>query len=199
MSKSDTGTPDIAPANPSRTTRVLTVVVGLIALAAIATSAWVYADTQRDLSRVATDIAQIRLSLQLFSQQRPGDIALPASDAVQDLSNRLAILEQDWRGQAPAPAAAIPDTATATPTGPATDCIPQGTRFLVAAGDSYPICGTPAVVAVTAVDKTYVSFTDGTIVTLGGNAILKGTSCTLAVVSSNADGMDGYAELRVGC
>lgn len=180
--------------------RVFTFVVGLVGVAAIATSAWVYTETQRDLNRVASDIAQIRLSLQLFGQQRPGDIAVPASDAVQDLNNRLSILEQSWRDQGSAPAAlpATPDAAAAT-TGPATDCIPQGTRFLVASGDSYPICGTPAVVEVTAVDSTYVSFTDGTIITLGGNAILKGTKCTLAVVSSGADGMTGYAELRVGC
>ncbi|MDB5531472.1 MAG: hypothetical protein JWR51_4575 [Devosia sp.] len=178
--------------------------VGLVAVAAIAASAWVYADTQRDLNRVATDIAQIRISLQLFGQQqRPDDIAVPASDTLQDLSNRLAILEQNWRGQAPASGtAALPAAtpgATTASTGPETDCIPQGKRFLVANGDSYPICGTTAVVAVTEVAATYVSFTDGTIITAGGNAILKGTQCTLAVVSSGADGMTGYAELRVGC
>jgi hypothetical protein len=177
--------------------------VGLAAVAAIAASAWVYAETQRDLNRVATDIAQIRLSLQLFGQQRPGDIAVPASDTLQDLSNRLAILEENWRGQAPAGGtAALPATAgatTAATTGPQTDCIPQGKRFLVASGDSYPICGTPAVVDVTEVAATYVSFKDGTIITAGGNAILTGTQCTLAVVSSGADGMTGYAELRVAC
>jgi HAMP domain-containing protein len=183
--------------------RLFIFAVGLVAVAAIAASAWVYAETQRDLNRVATDIAQIRLSLQLFGQQqRPGDIAVPASDTVQDLSNRLGILEQNWRGQTTASGTAalpaVPGAATAS-TGPQTDCIPQGKRFLVANGDSYPICGTTAVVAVTEVAATYVSFTDGTIITAGGNAMLKGTQCTLAVVSSGADGMTGYAELRVGC
>ena len=202
VSKSDIGVPDIAPAKPARSARLLVFAVGLVAVAAIATSAWVYAETQRDLNRVASDIAQIRLSLQLFGQQqRSGDIAVPASDTVQDLSNRLAILEQNWRGQASASGTAAPaaSEATAASTGPQTDCIPQGKRFLVANGDSYPICGTPAVVAVTEVAATYVSFTDGTIITAGGNAMLKGTQCTLAVVSSGADGMTGYAELRVGC
>ncbi len=199
VTKSDIDGPEGRPAKPSPWTRIFIFTVGLVAVAAIAASAWVYSETQRDLNRVATDIAQIRLSLQLFSQQRPGDIAVPTSDTLQDLGNRLAILEQNWRGQPPAAApSATPDAATAT-TGPQTDCIPQGTRFLVASGDSYAICGTPAVVEVTAVAATYVSFTDGTIVTAGGNAILKGTQCTLAVVSSGADGMTGYAELRVGC
>ena len=196
----DAQKPDLAVPVPPAAARppLFTFLVGLLAVGAIAASAWVYADTQRDLNRVATDIAQIRLSLQLFGQQRPGDIAVPATDALQSLSNRLAILEQSWRdttqGATTAPAA--PATAT---TGPETDCMPQGTRFLVAAGDTYPICSTPAVVAVSAVDNTFVSFTDGTIIALGGTAILKGTNCTLSVVSSGADGMTGYAELRVGC
>lgn len=184
---------------PARGQQLFTFLVGLLAVFAIASSAWVYSETQRNLGRVATDIAQIRLSLQLFGEQRPGDIAVPASDALQDLSNRLAILEQSWRDNPQGAAAAPAAPAATAATGPQTDCIPQGTRFLVAAGDSYPICGLPTVVNVSAVDATYVSFTDGTIVTLGGNAILKGTQCTLAVVSSGADGMTGYAELRVGC
>lgn len=203
VSKSDIGAPEIRSAKPSQSMRLFIFAVGLVAVAAIAASAWVYAETQRDLNRVATDIAQIRLSLQLFGQQqRPGDIAVPASDTVQDLSNRLAILEQNWRSQTTASGtAALPAVpgAAAVSTGPQTDCIPQGKRFLVANGDSYPICGTQAVVAVTEVAATYVSFTDGTIITAGGNAMLKGTQCTLAVVSSGADGMTGYAELRVGC
>ncbi|HTN60344.1 MAG TPA: hypothetical protein VL147_02170 [Devosia sp.] len=194
--KTESGGSEPRPARRSGAT--LTFVVGLVAVAAIAISAWVYTQTQRDLNRVATDIAQIRLSLQLFGQQRPGDIAVPASDTLQDLSNRIGILEQDWRSQS-AGAAAQPAATAAATTGPQTDCIPQGTRFLVASGDSYAICGTPAVVAVTEVAASYVSFTDGTIITAGGNAILTGTQCTLAVVSSGADGMTGYAELRVGC
>ena len=206
VSKSDTGAPERpAPtARPAKTGLLATLFtfgVGLIAVIAIAAAAWVYSDTQRDLNRVATDIAQIRLSLQLFGQQRPGDMALPASDRLQDLSNRLAILEQNWRGQAATTGTATPPAApAATATaGAQTDCIPQGTRFLVASGDSYPICGTSAVVAVTEVGASYVTFTDGLIITAGGNAILTGTKCTLAVVSSGADGMTGYAELRVGC
>ncbi|HTM77459.1 MAG TPA: hypothetical protein VL133_07515 [Devosia sp.] len=194
--KAEPGVPETRPARRAGTALIF--VVGLVAVAAIAVSAWVYTETQRDLNRVASDIAQIRLSLQLFGQQRPGDIAVPASDAVQDLSNRLSILEQAWRAETPATGDAAQPAATAS-TGPQTDCIPQGTRFLVASGDSYAICGTPAVVAVSEVAASYVSFTDGTIITAGGNAFLTGTKCTLAVVSSGADGMTGYAELRVGC
>jgi hypothetical protein len=201
VSKSDTGAPE-QPARPARLPVIFTFGVGLIAVIAIAAAGWVYTDTQRDLNRVATDIAQIRLSLQLFGQQRSGDIAVPASDRLQDLSNRLAILEQNWRSETSGTAAlpVVPGTATATaPAGAQTDCIPQGTRFLVASGDNYPICDSTAVVDVAEVGTSYVTFRDGTIVTAGGNGVLKGTQCTVAVVSSGADGMTGYAELRVGC
>ena len=203
VSKSDIGAPE-RPAKPARLPTIFTFGVGLIAVIAIAAAGWVYTDTQRDLNRVATDIAQIRLSLQLFGQQRSGDIAVPASDRLQDLSNRLAILEQNWRSGAPANGTAalpaVPGTTAATaPAGPKTDCIPQGTRFLVASGDNYPICDSTAVVDIAEVGASYVTFSDGTIVTAGGNGVLKGTQCTVAVVSSGADGMTGYAELRVGC
>ncbi|KKB85290.1 hypothetical protein VW29_07005 [Devosia limi DSM 17137] len=204
MSKSAPGAHDPSPetAPASRTTlapRLLSFAVGLAAIGAIAASTWVYVATQRDIVRMSTDIAQIRLSLELFGRQQPGGGA-PAPSLDQrllDLSNRLAILEDSWRNQ---PAAALPAIGTgATSAGPTSDCMPAGTRFLVASGDEYPICGTTGIIAVTSVNPGYVVFQDGTTIANGGNAGLKGTACTLAVVSSSADGMDGYAELRVSC
>lgn len=211
VSKSDIGEHELlrgtAPAKTNLMPRLLTFAVGLAAIGAIAATTWVYVETQRDIVRMSTDIAQIRLSLELFGRQQPASGAPSAAAApldgstanqLLDLSNRLAILEESWRNQPPA-TAALPATGATSPGGPLTDCMPPGTRFLVSSGDEYPICGTPGVIAVTSVNAGYVVFQDGTTIANGGNAGLKGTTCTLAVVSSNADGMDGYAELRVSC
>ena len=210
--KSDIGEHEPGPVRQPLIGRLFLFVVGLVAVAAIAASAWVYTETQREIVRMSNDIAQIRVSLELYSRQQapaaaPAGAAAPANDQLLNLSNRLAILEESWRNQAPAPAnnAQVPplpgETAApgATATGPQTDCMPEGTRFLVSSGDNYPVCGTPAVIDVATVDNSFVTLKDGTIIPPGGNAILKGTLCTVAVMSSGADGMTGYAELRVTC
>lgn len=187
---------------------LLSFVAGLVAVGAIAAAAWVYADTQRDLRRLSTEMAQIRVSLELFNQQlaTPGTAAAPAGDALLDLGNRLAILEESWRNQsaaAPAPGTLppLPGSAAAPAAAAASgdDCMPPGTRFLVTGGDNYPICGSGAEVNISAVEAGYVALADGTTIPNGGNALLRGTTCTVAVVSSGADGMTGYAELRVSC
>ena len=192
--------------------RLLSFVAGLVAVGAIAACAWVYTDTQRDLRRLSTDMAQIRVSLELFNQQLASAApaaAAPADDQLLELSNRLAILEESWRNQSPAAPAAVPPgtlppipeqaggTAAAAASGG--DCMPSGTRFLVTGGDNYPVCGNGAEVNVAAVEAGYVALADGTTIPNGGNALLRGTTCTVAVVSSGADGMTGYAELRVTC
>ena len=201
------------PPAPRRRRRIggqqlLSFVAGLVAVGAIAASAWIYTDTQRDIRRVSTEMAQIRLSLELFNQQRPSAapaVEAPASDALLDLSNRLAILEESWRAKsaaAPAPGTlpALPaQAATPQTTASGDDCMPPGTRFLVTGGDNYPVCGNGAEVNVSAVEAGYVALVDGTTIPNGGNALLRGTKCMVAVVSSGADGMTGYAELRVTC
>lgn len=211
VSKSDIGPADEPEAQRAPLTgrRAILIGVVVVAVAAVAATAWIYADTRRELVRLATDVAQIRVSLDLYGRQAGTAAAVAASaspsDEILELKNRLAILEQAWRGQSAAGASlpalsgqtpAAPATATS---GPLTDCIPPSTRFLVTNGDSYPICGTKGVVDVALVDTGNVSFGDGTIIPAGGNAILKGTSCTLAVISAGADGMTGYAELRASC
>jgi hypothetical protein len=122
----------------------LSLLVGLVGIAALAASAWVYASTQRDILRLSTEMAQLRLSLDLYMQQGGGAAAASTGgDMLLDLSNRLAILEENWRG-GPASAAPVPaSTPAALPATPATgeagatggDCLPPGTRFMVAAGD----------------------------------------------------------------
>ena len=207
--------PEVAAPNEAKAPRrvglsnVLSFVVGLVGVAALGASAWVYAETQRDIGRMNTDIAQFRLSLELFGRQHPA--TAPTSDAtpsagsgesLQDLSNRLAILEQSWRSAPPATGAvslpATPATANATPQTDG-DCLPTGTRFLVTSGDNYPVCGTTGAVAIGAVDNGFISLADGTVIAAGGMIALPGTKCMIGVVSAGADGMAGYAEIRVNC
>ena len=95
---------------------ILAFVVGLVGVAAIGANAWTYSETQRDLSRLSTDIAQIKLSLALFGQQQavqPAAVEPAPSDntALTDITNRLDILEQNWR-TGTADAASTPGPAT---------------------------------------------------------------------------------------
>jgi hypothetical protein len=191
------------PAAPRPPGRKFTFFVGLLAVGAIAASAWVYTDTQRDIRRVANDIAQIKLSLELFGRQRDLTGETAGTEALQALENRLAILEESWRNAPPSPDATSQPAIAATPADaaadPQTDCIPGGTRFLVTAGDTYPVCGTSGVVEVLSVGPLEVTLADGTAIAMGGSAVLPGTSCTVAVLSAGGEGLSGYGELRVNC
>ena len=193
---------------PPPWTRIVGLVAASIGVASLAATAFVYADMQRDILRLSTDIAQLRLSLDLYAQ-RDTATAPAATDSagLTDLSNRLAILEESWRSGAASSAATAPATLPALPgeAGAAAvnagdgDCLPTGTRFLVAAGDSYPVCGSTGVVDVAAVDNGFISLRDGTVVAAGGTTGLPNSACMIGVVSSGADGMTGYAEIRVTC
>jgi HAMP domain-containing protein len=176
---------------------IASITVGLVGVAALAATAWSYADTQRELTRLSTDIAQIKLSLELFGQQAGTSTA---STELSDIANRLAILEQEWR-DAPAPAAAatVPTPTAATPAESAGDCMPTGTRFLVAAGDSYPICGSPATIEVAAVDNGFITLGNGAVIAAGASIALPGTGCMVSLFSAGTEGMSDYAELRVTC
>ncbi|MET3928062.1 hypothetical protein [Devosia sp. 2618] len=184
-------------------TTVLSFVAGLVGVAAIGASAWVYAQTQRDIVRISTDIAQIRLSLELFGRQQ-GTPSTTDTAALQDLSNRLSVLEESWR-EAPAaatsslPAIAAPEAAPTSAAASQGDCMPQGTRFLISAGDAYPICGVAASIEMAAVDNGFVTLQDGTVIAAGGTIAMPGTSCMLGVVSAGENGMTGFAEIRVTC
>lgn len=181
----------------------------VIGLASLAASAWIYTDMRREMLRVSTEIAQLRLSLDLYvqrgAQTTPAPVAAQAPDtaALSALENRLAILEQNWRGVAAA-AEAVP-TAVPAASGPAAstesdgDCLPSGMRLLVAAGDSYPVCGTETTIEVMNVNNGYISLTDGTTVPSGGTVPLPGTACMIAVTSGGDEATTGFAEIRVTC
>ncbi|ODT81943.1 MAG: hypothetical protein ABS76_08845 [Pelagibacterium sp. SCN 64-44] len=190
---------------PARSRRLLPALVaglGVIGLAGLAGAFWMQAETQREMTRLATDVAQLRLSLELYARPQ-GAPSGTDSAALQDLANRLAILEENWRS---APAA-TPPAASAAPSGAPSaaasasggDCLPTGTRFLVAAGDTYPICGTTGAVAIGSVDNGFLSLADGTVIASGGALALPAIGCTLAVVSAGENGMTGYGEIRVTC
>ncbi|HVY51672.1 MAG TPA: hypothetical protein VHA07_08970 [Devosia sp.] len=93
-----------------------------------------------------------------------------------------------------APPSGIPAAIAAD--GPTTDCIPLGTRFMAAAGDSFPICKTRMVVKVAAVSDGLASINGAGEVAQGGTGKLQ-QGCIVAVFS--ADVTSGYAEMRVSC
>ncbi|MBS3850047.1 hypothetical protein KD146_15200 [Devosia sp. BSSL-BM10] len=184
---------------------LVSMAVGVIGLAALGASAWVYAETQRDIRRVSTDIAQIRVSLELFGrQQGAGSSAASDDGALLDLSNRLAVLEAEQRmGGAATALSSLPGLPSATAETPTIatggDCLPVGMRFMVSAGDVYPVCGTSGTVGIAAVDDGYITLSDGTIIARGGTVGLPNTQCMLGVVPSDGGGVSDYAEIRVVC
>ena len=187
---------------------ILSFVVGLVGIAALGATAWVYAETQREVVRISTDIAQIRVSLDLYGQRSGAAPVAAGGDSLLDLSNRLAILEQSWRGAASTEApAAAPSTlpalpGEAAPTGAVAsggDCLPTGTRFMVSAGDSYAVCGTTGSVEIAGVDDGFITLGDGTVIAQGGTVGLPGTQCMVGLMPSDGGGISGFAEIRVVC
>lgn len=208
----ESATPPAPPPRRSRSGAVLTGIVGILALAAIGASAWVYTETQRDIARLSTDIAQFRLSLELFNRQQAAatgaavaaPTAAPDANQLQSLTDRLSALEQALQSQ-PAPAAAtapvaLPPTPDATSSANADDCLPPGTRLLVTAGDSYPICGVEgAAVNIGSVSNGFLVLSDGPTIASGATIKLPGTQCNIGVISSGDGGLSDYAEIRVTC
>lgn len=171
-------------------------VLGLVSgLAGLGAAAWIYTESQSETRRLASEIAQLKVSLDLYARGNGQQSATSDGDDLADLATRLAILEENWRA-APAPAPAI----TSTPAAAANeDCLPSGMRILVAEGDSYPVCGQPAVVNVGQVANGYIVLLDGTTIASGGSILLSGGPCTIGVTSGGDEGLTGYAEIRVTC
>jgi len=93
-------------------------------------------------------------------------------------------------------APAGPTSAAIVPDGPTKDCIPLGTRFMGAAGDSFPICKTKMVIKVVGVSDGLATIGGAGDVAQGGTGNLD-KGCNVAVFS--ADLASGYAEMRVTC
>lgn len=172
---------------------------GLVAgLSGLAAAAWLHETGQVETRRLASEIAQLRVSLDLYA--RGAGIGAPAQadgEALAELANRLAILEQ---GQSIAPPAAVAPDPAAPAAASNEDCLPSGMRILVAEGDSYPICGQASVINVAQVTNGYIVLADGTTIASGGSIVLPGSpSCTIGVTSGGDEGLTGYAEIRVTC
>lgn len=185
---------------------LLSIAVGVVGLAALGVSLWVYADTQRELKRVSTDIAQIRVSLELFGKHRSGGgTAAVDATSLADIANRLALLEANQRlgGNASTAPAALPaiagDSAPTEAAANGGDCLPSGMRFMVSAGDNYPVCGSTGSVAIAAVDAGYITLGDGTVIAQGATVGLPGTKCMVGLLPSEGDAITGFAEIRVTC
>lgn len=185
-----------ALSHPERLPSVLAFGAVLFGISAFAFTGWIYAEGQREILRLSTDLAELRVSLDLYIRNGSGEAA-----DLTAVTDRLANLEERLRGEdvpmpAPAPAAG---SETSRAAGADADCLPEGMRLLVAAGDSYPICEQPAAVSVSFVDNGYITLEDGTSVASGGTIPLPGSPCTLAVTSGGDEGLTGYAEIRVTC
>jgi len=199
-----------APVRKRRRTRpgmLLAGVAAIVGLASLATSVWIYTEMQREMLRISTEMAQLRLSLDLYAQRTanaaPAAAASTDSAALEELQNRISVLEENWRGT---PAASGARPSALPPIGGPTvsaqsdgDCLPSGMRLLVAAGDKYPVCGTDATIEVMNINDGYISLTDGTTVPSGSNVPLNGTACTIAVTSGGDEATTGFAEIRVSC
>lgn len=172
-------------------------ILGLVAgLAGLGATAWLYSEGQAETHRLASEIAQLRVSLDLYAR-RTGTAQSGEDGDLTDIANRLAILEQNWRSDivrsptaAPAPAASAAINE---------DCLPSGMRILVAQGDSYPVCEQDVSVNVGQVANGYIVLLDGTTIASGGTMPLPGSACTIGVTSGGDEGLTGYAEIRVTC
>lgn len=168
--------------------------VGLVCgLAGLGAAAFIYNQGQTEARRLASEIAQLRVSLELYAQ-RAGTVD---QSGLAELSARIGALEE--AGQASAVQLPPIAPAAAASSGPVDDCLPSGMRILVAQGDTYPICNQPVSVAVGQVADGYIMLSDGTTIASGGSTLLAGTPCTIAVTSGGDEGLTGYAEIRVTC
>lgn len=167
------------------------------AIVAIGLGYWQVNEINREMLRVSTEIAQLRVSLDLYARGRPANA--DTAETLAALADRLAALEQApiVPAAAAAPVAAAPALPAVTESGE--DCLPPGMRLLVAMGDNYAICGQPASIEVGMVDDGYITLVDGTTIPSGGSMPLPESACTVAVTSSGDEGLTGYAEIRVSC
>lgn len=181
--------------------RVIPFLAAFVGLVALAGAVLVQMHGAADRERIAEEMARLRLSVEMLTQQA-NDLAITADDGTAEgllaLQERMDQLEADW--ETAAAAAPVPEAASATrvvdPSWPTEDCIPMGTRFMATPGDPIPICETPVVVSVSAItDDTVLVDGAGTIVENGVSAF-PDTGCSVTAFSAD---IQGFAELRVNC
>jgi hypothetical protein len=131
----------------------------------------------------AAELGAARSQIAALPSQQPTQVAAVDPSALPPVS-----------AASSAPAGATPAAVVAD--GPTKDCIPLGTRFMGAAGDSFPICKTKMVIKVVGVSDGLATIGGAGDVAQGGTGSLD-KGCNVAVFS--ADLASGYAEMRVTC
>ncbi|MBJ7578696.1 hypothetical protein JHC09_12470 [Devosia sp. MC532] len=191
-------------ARPSKIPIVLSIASMIVAIGVAGAAATLHLANQNEIMRLSTELAQLRVSLDLYAR---GSNSNTGSQQLSALTERLTALEER-QTSAPEPAPASPLTTAPVPAplttpaptaGVSDDCLPAGMRLLVTTGDSYPICDQPATIDVSLVDSGYITLVDGTIVPSGVAVPLPNSTCTVSVTSSGDEGLTGYAEIRVTC
>jgi hypothetical protein len=193
----------------------LAAVVGLLALAgAVLVQARLdrRPDISEDLLALQHSIEALRQRTELLARN---DEVLAAADddgtidallALQDRMHKLELalderpLLQGATAMAEGGGAYTPAAGEAPaqidPSWPTADCIPLGTRFMVATGDSIAICQTPVVVKVSAITADNVLTENAGVVNETASQSIPGSNCSLMVFSAEAE---GFAEMRVSC
>ncbi len=188
--------------------RVIPFLAALIGLIALAGAVLVQLNVQQRDELVAQELAAIRTAIDDLSRQAEA-LGAAVDDGTADgllaLQDRMNTLEEAWENQ-PAAAAAVSGAAldagadnpsrVIDPAWPTEDCIPTNTRFIAMAGESYPICQSPAVLRLSAITADSVVVEGGGVISTLGSGALPGTSCTAMVLSADAE---GFAELRITC
>jgi hypothetical protein len=193
----------------------LAAVVGLLGLAgAVLVQSRI--DGRPDLS---AELVALRQSVDALRQRTEilaqNDEALAAADddgtidALLALQDRMHKLETAWQERpalttavaatdgSGAYAAAVGDApAQIDPSWPTANCIPLGTRFMVATGDDIAICQTPVVVKVSAITADNVLTENAGVINETASQSIPGSNCSLMVFSAEAE---GFAEMRVSC
>ena len=196
--------------------RVVPVLAALVGLVALAGAVLVQTTADARHERLTTELADLRLAVDLLTQRTDLLASARAPEAVAEdgtaeallgLQARIDALESELASR-PAVAVASTDTTGAfsvnadgtaaeiDPSWPTEDCIPLGTRFIASTGDSLAICQTPVVVKVSAITDDTVMVEDAGVINETAFKPIPGTNCRLTVLSADAE---GFAELRVAC
>lgn len=195
--------------------RLLSVVSVLLGLLGLAAAYLVWTDYQGELRRISSELAQMKVSVQLLAQRpvatepgtaEPAPVEDADAKAIEDLTTRIAALEE--AAKAPAMASTAPasadDTTVLAALPPAEseaapeegDCIPQGTRFVLTPGDGFKVCGATASLTLQEVGEGIAEIAGVGPLTQGTTGKLNGSSCSVALLSTM---VDGFAEVRVSC
>lgn len=207
---------------------VLVVVLGALVLSLTAMMAWLYSETRTSRDKSVSEMAQLKLSIELYGRQYTASATSLAelNATLRGLETRLAGLEESLAEMSTATReipgvdqdappdsdeldvevsieqATLPEPAS-TPQPRATtgsaDCVSRNSNFLVAAGDIFLVCGTNSWIAVSDVGAQRISFADGRSAYVGRSVPLDGTNCRVMVRSANAAWLAGFGELQINC